>query len=89
LMVQVRFATSHGFPSHHGTVQAVSPLSAEWKVNWSCLRRERIQLRTFLPSALDGGEWSASHPGRFTSAEETPTPTEKEVVRAPQGVCTF
>jgi hypothetical protein len=26
----------------------------------------------FLPSALDGGEWSASHPGLFTSGEIAP-----------------
>jgi hypothetical protein len=28
-----------------------------------------IQLDTFLTSALDGGEWSASRPGRFTPKE--------------------
>jgi hypothetical protein len=26
----------------------------------------------FLISTLDGGEWSASHPGRFTSGERVP-----------------
>jgi hypothetical protein len=26
----------------------------------------------FLTSVLVGGEWSASHPGRFTSAEKAP-----------------
>jgi hypothetical protein len=26
----------------------------------------------FLTSELDGGEWSASHPGRFTSGEIAP-----------------
>jgi hypothetical protein len=25
-----------------------------------------VQLHAFLTSALDGGEWSASRPGRFT-----------------------
>jgi hypothetical protein len=28
----------------------------------------------FLTSALAGGEWSASRPGRFTSGEEPPVP---------------
>jgi hypothetical protein len=28
-----------------------------------------VQLHTFLSSALDGGEWSASRPGRFTPRE--------------------
>jgi hypothetical protein len=30
------------------------------------------QLHPFLPSALDGGEWSASRPGRFTQRERAP-----------------
>jgi len=29
-----------------------------------------IQLHAFFISALDGGEWSASSPGRFTSMEK-------------------
>jgi hypothetical protein len=28
-----------------------------------------LQLRALLTSALDGGEWSASRPGHFTSSE--------------------
>jgi len=31
-----------------------------------------IQLRTLLTSALDGGEFSAAHPVRFTSREKEP-----------------
>jgi len=31
-----------------------------------------IALYGFLTSALDGGEWSASHTGRFTSGEKAP-----------------
>jgi hypothetical protein len=31
-----------------------------------------VQLRIFLTSALAGGEWSASHPGRFIPGERTP-----------------
>jgi hypothetical protein len=31
-----------------------------------------IQLHAFLTSALDGGEWSASRPGRFTPRERAP-----------------
>jgi hypothetical protein len=27
----------------------------------------------YLSSALDGGEWSASRPGRFTSKERAPS----------------
>jgi hypothetical protein len=34
----------------------------------SCFRR----IHTFLISALDGGDWSASHPGRFTPGERAP-----------------
>jgi len=28
-----------------------------------------VQIHAFLTSALDGGEWSAFRPGRFTSSE--------------------
>jgi hypothetical protein len=31
-----------------------------------------VQLHAFLTSALDGGEWSASHPGCFTPGERAP-----------------
>jgi hypothetical protein len=31
-----------------------------------------VQLHVFLTSALDGGEWSASRPGRFTPREGAP-----------------
>jgi len=31
-----------------------------------------VQLHAFLSSALDGGEWSASHSGRFTYGVRDP-----------------
>jgi hypothetical protein len=31
-----------------------------------------VQIQIFLTSALVGGEWSASHPSRFTSGESAP-----------------
>jgi hypothetical protein len=31
-----------------------------------------VYIHNFLTSALVGGEWSASRPGRFTSGERTP-----------------
>jgi hypothetical protein len=31
-----------------------------------------VQLHSFLTSALDGGEWSASRPGRFKPKERAP-----------------
>jgi hypothetical protein len=31
-----------------------------------------VQTHVFLTSALVGGEWSASHPGRFTHGERAP-----------------
>jgi hypothetical protein len=31
-----------------------------------------VQIHTFLTSALDGGEWSASRPCRFTTRERAP-----------------
>jgi hypothetical protein len=38
------------------------------KAHWGV----EIQLHTFLASALDGGEWSASRPGRVTPRERGP-----------------
>jgi len=32
-----------------------------------------VQLHTFLTSALDGSEWSASHPSHFTSGVRAPS----------------
>jgi len=31
-----------------------------------------VQLHTFLTTALDGGEWSASHPSYYTPRERDP-----------------
>jgi hypothetical protein len=31
-----------------------------------------VEIHTFLNSALDGGKWSASRPGRFAPRERTP-----------------
>jgi hypothetical protein len=39
-------------------------------------RGVEIQLHPLLPLAADGGEWSASLPGRFYPREGTPVPTE-------------
>jgi len=30
-----------------------------------------VEIQALLTSALDGGEWSASHPGCFTPGERT------------------
>jgi hypothetical protein len=35
-----------------------------------------VYLHAFLTSALDGGEWSVSRPGRFTPREIPPVPIE-------------
>jgi len=36
---------------------------------------EVIQNNTFVTSPLNGGEWSALHPGRFTLGKNPPVPT--------------
>jgi hypothetical protein len=33
-----------------------------------------VQIHIFLTSALDGGEWSAPRPGRFTPGKEYTVP---------------
>jgi hypothetical protein len=64
-------------------------VKAFWKYNHSAkmslaerLKGKRVKLslcltkhHTFLTSALDRGEWSASHPGCFISRERAPVPT--------------
>jgi hypothetical protein len=40
----------------------------EMKTYWGV----EVYLHAFLTSALDGGEWSASRPGRFTPKERAP-----------------
>jgi hypothetical protein len=45
-----------------------------------------VQLHSFLSSALDGREWSASCLGRFTPAEENHVPIELEAGWAPEPV---
>jgi len=42
----------------------------------------------FLPSALDGGEWPDSFPGRFTAGKRVPVPTGEEAGWIPEPVWT-
>jgi hypothetical protein len=44
-----------------------------------------VWLHAFLISVLDGGEWSASRPGRFTPMEKTLVPTGQEADRSGHG----
>ena len=37
-----------------------------------------VLLHSFLTSALDGGDWSAARPGRFSSGNGVRIPVEKE-----------
>jgi hypothetical protein len=49
----------------------------------------RYSSYSFLTSALEGGEWSASRPGRaLPSGKEPPVPTVQEAGWAPQPVWT-
>jgi hypothetical protein len=41
---------------------------------------------SFLTSALDGGEWSASRPSPFTPGKRSPVTIESEAVWAPEQV---
>jgi len=50
--------------------------------------RVELQLYPFLTSALDGGEPSASLPGRFIPVAKTPMPIRKESGWAPEPVRT-
>jgi hypothetical protein len=45
--------------------------------------RLKKKIHSFLASAVDGGEWWASRPGRFTPGIKSPVPTEHEAGWAP------
>jgi hypothetical protein len=45
-----------------------------------------VQIHIFLTSALVGGEWSASRPGRFTPGKEAPVTTGQEDGWTPEPV---
>jgi hypothetical protein len=45
-----------------------------------------VQIHIFLTSALAGGEWSASCPGRFTPGKDSPVPSGQEAGWAPEPV---
>jgi hypothetical protein len=47
---------------------------------------QEVQLDAGLTSALDKGEWTASHPGRFTPRKMTPIPSGQEPGWAPEPV---
>jgi hypothetical protein len=38
-----------------------------------------VYIHTFLTSVLDGGEWSASRPGRYTPGESPGCPLDKRL----------
>jgi len=48
----------HGVPSKHHAMKTHGGV--------------KVQLHAFISLALDRGEWSASHPGRFTPRERAP-----------------
>jgi hypothetical protein len=51
------------------------------------LSERRYSSYSFLTSALEGGEWSESRPGRaLPSDKEPPVPTVQEAVWAPEPV---
>jgi len=47
-----------------------------------------VDIPSFLTSALEGGEWSASRSGRLTYEQQLTTPAAYEVVWAPGSVWT-
>jgi hypothetical protein len=47
---------------------------------------EDVQIYVFFTSALGGGEWSASRPGRFPLGKEPPVPIGYEAGWAPEPV---
>jgi hypothetical protein len=57
----------------HKTVKVKLSLCCNWAPRHEGLLGEwRYSSTNSLTSALDGGEWSASRPGRYTSRERAP-----------------
>ena len=50
------------------------------------LGEAEVRLHAFLSSALHGGEWSASRPGRFTPGKKTPVHIQEVAGVAPETV---
>ena len=63
----------HPLHRHWGSVQAVRPI-----------RGVEVQLYPFMTTALEGGEWSASRPGRSLPPGKTRYPLYRGLV-GPQG----
>jgi hypothetical protein len=56
---------------------------------WRCMGERRYSSYSYLTSALDGGEWSASRPGRaLPPGKEPPVPIGQEAGWAPEPVWT-
>jgi hypothetical protein len=51
--------------------------------------RTYVQVETFLTSALDGGQWSASRPAALAPRREAPVPIGMEAGWAPDPVWTL
>jgi hypothetical protein len=49
----------------------------------------KVDFHIILISALDGGEWSVSRPGRFTTWEKAQVPTAQKAGWAPEPVWTL
>lgn len=50
--------------------------------------RGQPRLHSFITSAVYAGTWIATRPGRFTSLDKAPVPTESETAWAPEPVWT-
>ena len=67
----------HPLYRHWGSVQAVRPIG-----------RVEVKLYSFMTTALEGGEGSASRPGRSLTPEKEPVPIVQEAGWAPEPVWT-
>jgi len=50
----------------------VNPVLQLSTAPWRRIGEAEIQLHAFLTAALDGGDWSAPHPSRFTPPGKEP-----------------
>jgi hypothetical protein len=81
--------TGHTITVQEGQYNYIVNVKQSHYTQLKCRRERRYSSYSFITSALDGGEWSASRPGRaLTPGKGPPVPIGQEAGWAPEPVWT-
>jgi hypothetical protein len=69
-----------------GLIRCKCKIKLSLHILWRHTGRKEVQFHSFLTLALDGGKWSASHPGCFTPEKQPWVATKKAAGWAPEMV---